>query len=148
MHFTEIGEIVVDEWLKTPVIRPDMNIFLDEFVVMPDHFHGIVIIGNNRFNNRLTNVGRNAMHGVGFGRNAMHGVSTKTNTKNKFGPQVKNLSSIIRGFKSAVTVRARKIDRDFGWQSRFYDCIIRDDRSFQRIKKYIIDNPKKWKVDD
>ncbi|MBK7626901.1 MAG: hypothetical protein IPJ16_06825 [Bacteroidales bacterium] len=56
MHFSEIGEIVLNEWLKTPVIRPDMNIYLDEFVLMPNHFHGIILIGNNEFNNRLMNV--------------------------------------------------------------------------------------------
>ena len=75
MKLSELGICLQNEWLKTPAIRPDMIITLDEFVVMPDHFHAIIIIGENRFNNsNPDNCGRNAMH---CGRNAMHGVSTK-----------------------------------------------------------------------
>ena len=51
MKLSGIGEIVKTEWLKTPEIRPGMNLNLDEYVVMPDHFHGIIIIGENEFNN-------------------------------------------------------------------------------------------------
>jgi putative transposase len=50
LQITEIGKIVELEWLKTPEIRPDMNLKLAEFVVMPNHFHGIIIIGMNKFN--------------------------------------------------------------------------------------------------
>lgn len=163
---SEIGTIVEQEWIKTPNIRPDMNLELGEFAVMPNHFHGIIFIGNNAFNRRDT------MHGVSktndnskiisntihddtidtFDRDAMHGVSTDTGEinneyKNEFGPQSKNVSSIIRGFKSAVTVQAKKINPDFGWQPRFYDHIIRNQQSYDVISQYIIDNPKKW-VDD
>jgi len=49
MKLSELGICLQNEWLKTPVIRPDMNIILDKFVVMPDHFHAIIIIGENRF---------------------------------------------------------------------------------------------------
>jgi putative transposase len=50
MQLSEIGEIVQQEWLKTPKIRPDMNLHLGEFVVMPNHFHGVLIIGQNLYN--------------------------------------------------------------------------------------------------
>jgi len=84
-------------------------------------------------------------------RDAMHCVSTPTNgdtpIPNKFGPQSKNLASIVRGFKSGVTINARKINTGFGWQSRFYDHIIRNDESFQRIANYIVNNPAKWNDD-
>ena len=65
--------------------------------------------------------------------------------KNKFGPQSKNLASIIRGYKIGVTINSRKIDENWGWQSRYYDRIIRDDNEYNRIKNYIINNPKNWK---
>ena len=52
---------------------------------------------------------------------------------NKFGPQSKNLASIVRGFKSSVTKYAHLIHADFQWQSRYYDHIIRDAESFERI---------------
>ena len=131
MAYSNIGTIVEQEWVKTPEIRPDMNLELGEFVVMPNHFHGIIFIGNNEFNCK----------------NDMLGVSTDDIYKNEFGPQSKNLSSIIRGFKSAVTVQAKKINPDFGWQSRFHDHIIRNPKSYDVISQYIIDNPKKW-IDD
>jgi hypothetical protein len=50
MHLNDIGNIVEKEWTKTPLIRPDMNLTLGEFVVMPNHFRGIMIIGQNEFN--------------------------------------------------------------------------------------------------
>lgn len=142
MILNEIGEMVYTEWLRTPEIRPDMNLDLGEFVVMPNHFHGILIIGENEYNG-----GGDGGNG-GDGRDAMHCVSTPTPTEStKFGPQRKNVSSIIRGFKSSVTNNARKINPDFGWQSRFYDHIIRDEQSFQNISNYIINNPENWDKD-
>jgi putative transposase len=145
MVYSDIGAIVAQEWVKTPEIRPDMNLELGEFMVMPNHFHGVIFIGNNEFN------GRDAMHRVSTDDNidAMHRVSTDDNIyKNEFGPQSKNLSSIIRGFKSAVTVQAKKINPNFGWQARFHDHIIRNPKSYDTISQYIIDNPKKWGEDE
>lgn len=148
MELSEIGIIIETEWLKTLEIRPDMNLQMGEFVVMPNHFHAIIIIGENEYNlQRGAQYG--AQRGAEYCTDAMHRVSTPNAdaTKNKFGPQSKNLASIIRGFKSAVTISARKIHADFAWQSRFHDHIIRNDESFQRISNYIINNPSKW-IDD
>ncbi|WP_258098375.1 transposase [Marinoscillum pacificum] len=70
---------------------------------------------------------------------------------NQFGPQSKNLASIIRGIKSSVTTQVRKMESDafsgFAWQSRFHDHIIRDEASYQRISNYIIQNPMNWEKD-
>jgi putative transposase len=147
MILSPIGSIVEQEWVKTPEIRPDMNLELGEFVVMPNHFHGILFIGNNEFNN--DHIRRDSMHHV----STIHHIPTDDINindiyKNKFGPQSKNLSSIIRGFKSAVTIHARNINPEFGWQARFYDHIIRDPKSYEVISQYIIDNPKKWIEDE
>ncbi len=51
MQLSEIGKIAQTEWHKTLEIRPDMNLQLDAFVVMPNHIHGIIIIGDNKYNN-------------------------------------------------------------------------------------------------
>lgn len=80
------------------------------------------------------------------GRDAKHGVSTNQ-SQNQFGPQYKNLASIIGGFKSAVTTFARKNHLPFNWQSRFHDHIIRNEQPYQRIKNYIISNPRHWNSD-
>lgn len=143
MDLNEIGRIVEMEWLKTFQMRPDMNLTMGEFVVMPNHFHAIIVIGENQYNNRVDS-GRSAMHC------APTGTTTSSNTdnpKNQFGPQSKNLASIIRGFKIGVTKNARLINPDFAWQSRFYDHIIRNDESYHRIANYIKNNPKNWKED-
>jgi putative transposase len=73
----------------------------------------------------------------------MHGVSTG----NKFGSQSHNLASVIRGFKSAVTIQARKIQPGFAWQPRFHDHIIRNEKSFINIQNYIAANPLNWAKD-
>jgi putative transposase len=160
MILSDIGKIVEEQWTATPEIRPDMNLELDAFCVMPNHFHGIIIIGDNQFNR-----GTNAMHRTNAMRcrDAMHRVSTPKTDRvsapktdrvltaplagNKFGAQSKNLASIMRGFKSAVTVAAKSVDKNFKWQTRFHDHIIRNDAEFQRIREYIIENPRNWEKD-
>ncbi|PWD98240.1 hypothetical protein DDZ16_16530 [Marinilabilia rubra] len=51
---------------------------------------------------------------------------------------------ILNQFKRICTINARKINSDFGWQSRFHDHVIRDDASFYRIRNYILTNPENW----
>ncbi len=136
MQLSVIGEIVYSEWLKTFEIRKDMNLTMGEFVVMPNHFHCIIMIGENKYNE------------CDERRDAMHGVSTDVDQScNKFGPQRKNLASVMRGFKSSVTRDAHKTDVNFEWQARFYDYIIRNDDSFEYIQNYIINNPANWNSD-
>jgi len=141
MVLNDIGRIVKTEWYKTFEMRPDMNLEMGEFVVMPNHFHAIIGIGDNKYNSNC-NMNR---------RDAMHCVSTEQNTinrtKNQFGPQSKNLASIIRGFKIGVTKNARLINPDFQWQTRFYEHIIRDEKGLIKIMDYIKNNPKNWKND-
>ncbi len=138
MRLSEIGKIVENEWVKTFEMRPDMCLQMDEYVIMPNHFHAIILIGENQYNAKR--------------KDAMHCVSTTktinpTESKNKFGPQTKNLASIMRGFKSGVSINACRICANFAWQPRFYDHIIRDDDAFRRIRNYINENPLKWSDD-
>ena len=130
MQQSEIGQVANEEWFKTPGLRPDMNLELGEFVVMPNHIHGIIIIRENQYNSDTNNPDR-----------------VSTTPKNQFGPQRKNLASIIRGYKSAVTIYARKNQIDFAWQPRFYEHIIRSPDDYDRISKYIAHNPQKWQDD-
>lgn len=68
--------------------------------------------------------------------------------KKRFQNQGKNtLSSIIGSYKSAVTKHTHRLGFDFDWQSRFNDHIIRDYKSYQRIRNYIVNNPKNWDND-
>lgn len=143
MALTEIGAIAESEWKKTPEMRKDMNLTLGEFVIMPDHMHGIIIIGNNEFNTpeKTSNPGRDAMHRVSTG------VGNENDSQKRFGPQRKNLASIMRGYKSAVTIRSRKINPEFCWQSNYHDWVIRNYRDYEYIADYIFDNVRRWELD-
>jgi len=160
MNLSDIGGIVESEWLKTPSMRPDMNLELVEFVVMPNHFHAIIYIGANEYNNSTDENCRDAMHCVPtispsdsisssnpISLSEIIPIQTKK-SKNQFGPQSKNLASIVRGFKSAVTTWCRKNNYpNFKWQPLYYDHVIRNQQAFEKIQRYIIDNPKNWKDD-
>lgn len=54
---------------------------------------------------------------------------------------------MVGSYKSAVSRHAHRLGYDFQWQSRFYDHIIRNDESFQKISNYIINNPINWQED-
>ena len=161
---TEIGEIAESEWYKSLEMRPDMNLDIGEFIVMPNHIHGIMIIGKNEFNSgemklnenskSLGNLELNAnAESNSLRTDAMHRVSTQSTpqstpqSKNAFAPQSKNLASIMRGYKSAVTTYARKNNIKFEWHIRYHDHIIRNEEEFLRISNYIKNNPSKW-LDD
>ncbi len=137
LELSPIGKIVAEEWQCTDKIRE--NVELDQWVVMPNHFHAIVIINNpnktpanKHFNTPPVNTHCNAY---------------PHKYQNKFGPQSNNLSAIVRGFKGATTKRVRKINPSFSWQSLFHDHIIRDEREINEIREYIWQNPENWETD-
>ncbi len=127
LKLSEIGMIADKIWSEIPKQFPFIN--LDTYVIMPDHVHGILIIDNNQ------------------NRDAINRVSTggKTGIKNPMLHD--NLSRVIRWYKGRVTFEIRKINKDFHWQSRFHDHVIRDDRSLNNIRRYITENPDKWVED-
>jgi len=165
----QIGHQVNIEWLKTLELRPDMNLMLGDFQVMPNHFHGIIIIGENKYNSRNKKFDTDAMHRVSTDdlphrdltnkpANPKSNIIEITNPKfpdsrtgktiqNKFGPQKKNLGSIMRGFKSAVTTYARINNLSFKWQPKFHDHVIRNQGEYDRISNYIKKNPENWTGD-
>ena len=145
MVLNDVGKIVADEWKRTFNMRPDMNLWMDEFVVMPNHFHGIIGIGENKYNN--VEVPDLVETQCPCAVETQCIASLQQQPKNKFGPQSKNLSSIIRGFKSAVTIRAKKINPQFAWQTRFHDHIIRTEKSLENIRNYVQQNPATWHRD-
>jgi putative transposase len=122
----EIGRIARQYWSEIPSHFPFAE--LDEFVIMPNHIHGIIIINKK-------DDGRNDEQ-------------TTVKRRNKFGPQSNNIASVIRGFKAAVKKYAIMNNIAFEWQSRFYDNIVQSDESFNRIRQYIQSNPSDWAADE
>jgi putative transposase len=139
-ELSDIGNIAQEQWHKNAQLRD--NVRLDEFIVMPNHIHGIIIIDNQfivetrRGNAEQTNV------------ETRRGASLRWD-ENKFGPlPPKSLQSIINHFKGAVTNWCHKNGyQNFAWQPRFYDHIIRDEKSLDETRQYIYDNPEKWGLD-
>ena len=157
MVLNEFGQIVEQEWLRTPKIR--LNVGLEEFVVMPNHFHGILVIeysmkNDNHDDGRGVKSGgrgvKSGDRGVKSGdRGVMHYAPTATGTTQLKSPS-QTLGAIVRGFKSAVTKQINEIRKTPGqpvWQRNFYDRIIRNDRELFNIRQYIINNPMKWEMD-
>jgi putative transposase len=134
MRLSPVGEIVAEEWQKTAALRD--NVTLDEWVVMPNHIHGIICINDIGTVETHCNASLQSIASL-----------TKAQYSNAFGPQKNNLSSIIRGFKGASTKRIHLDDHDFAWQSRFHDEIIRDENMLDRVREYIRNNPMKWELD-
>jgi putative transposase len=138
-----IGQIVADEWQKTPQIRPYVS--LDEWVVMPNHLHGIIIITVETPRRGVSTRGV-PTPGVSTGGVPTPGVSTAMGSKSRL--QAGSLGAIIGQIKSTCTKRIQAAGfTDFAWQTRFYDHIVRDKPSLQRIREYIAGNPARWEED-
>jgi REP element-mobilizing transposase RayT len=127
MRLSEAGQVVAEEWLNTAVIRPYVT--LDEFTVMPTHFHGILWVDET----------------------PKEGTARRALTMERFGkPVTGSLPTIIGAFKAAVTRRIKPLKNINGgevWQRGYYEHVIRDDESLNRIREYIMHNPLNWEFD-
>ena len=124
------------------------NVELGEFVVMPNHIHGVLILNgmNDAHNDDVVVETRHALYLPQPQRQP--GTDTKTIGQQRFQNQGKNtISSIVGAYKSAVTKHANRLGYEFAWQTRFHDHIIRDAQSFENISNYILNNPLLWDKD-
>jgi REP element-mobilizing transposase RayT len=150
MQLSELGEMAQRYWMEIPDHFP--FVILDDFVIMPNHIHGIIIINKNDDGQR----GIDGWDDEHQRRDAINRVSTETEPKIKTGGfagnknpmKNDNLSRIIRWYKGRVSFECRQIHADFAWQSRFHDHIIRDEKSLHNIRNYIFENPLKWDNDE
>lgn len=131
MNLSETGKIVDKIWNELPKMFD--NVRLDVYLIMPDHFHGIVVIKPevNLKNLPIRKAGKIPTFKSGSINNPME---LKTIT----------LGRIIRWFKGRVKFEVNKINSDFKWQSRYHDRIIRDEKEFYFISRYILNNPQYW----
>ena len=124
MFANDAGILVENIWNKLPQRFP--NIELDVFIVMPNHFHGIIAIMDN-------DVG--AIHEL-----PLHSRTTRRRML---------LPKIIGYFKMNTAKQINSIHGTYGkiWQRNYYDHIIRNENDLNRIREYIINNPNKWNTD-
>jgi REP element-mobilizing transposase RayT len=107
------GKIAFECWNDIPAHFSSVEI--DEFIIMPDHIHGIIWINNRRDS------------------------ACRVSTREKFGaPVIGSIPTIVRSFKSAVTKRIHRIEPQIKvWQSNYYDHIVRNDQDLEKIRTYI-----------
>jgi putative transposase len=134
MNLNSLGEIARREWFKTAELRPYVELYEDEFVVMPNHAHGI--IWNN--GNPIVRAERRSAPTDGIAENEKPHVDAGS------------LGAIVRAYKSAVTYAinaARQTRGTTVWHRNYHEHIIRDDADLKRIRDYIANNPLKWTED-
>ncbi|HZY36112.1 MAG TPA: transposase [Mucilaginibacter sp.] len=112
---TALGKLAYANWLDIP--NHFSFVELDDFVIMPNHTHGILFINNPH---------------------------KEIWQPNKFGVQSQNLGAVIRDYKASVKTYATKNAVEFGWQPRYYDHVIRSEKEYINIKGYIKNNPQEW----
>jgi len=144
MEYSRYGDIVLKFWQAIP--EHYENVFLDQWVIMPNHIHGIIVIeypvGTEHCSAPTIKNGTNKIIPVGTAHCA---VPTITDNAGKYGL----LSKIVKSFKeiSLKTIRENFNDFEFVWQRSFYDHIISNEKSLNKIRKYIYYNPAKWESD-
>ncbi len=116
--YTEIGKIANQFWSEIRKHFPYVKI--NEFVIMPDHIHGILMINKPGY--------------LGWKPNA-------------FGPQSKNLGSIVRAYKSSVKRYANQNKIEFEWHSLYHEKVIHSERALNNIRNYIKNNPEVYTVE-
>ena len=130
VRLSAIGEIAAQCWAENP--QHHTGIELDEWIIMPNHAHGIIILVD-----RVATVETLQCNVSTVAKNQMAAISPKTGS----------LSVAVRSFKSAVTKLAHKTGHEFGWQERYWDRIIRNEAELNRIRNYIRANPSNWEKD-
>jgi putative transposase len=153
-----IGKIAGDFWLQIP--KHFKHFELDEFVIMPNHVHGIIVIKDRVVNgDHGVNVNR-ADHDFCIDNDNSRGVrlnaptiqNNNINPQNYFSrisPKSGTLGVIIRSYKSSVTRWCHKNNHNhFQWQRNYYEHIIRNEQELYQIRKYIRNNSAKWELDN
>jgi REP element-mobilizing transposase RayT len=156
MILNNIGKIVRDEWMKTAELR--QNVQLHEFVVMPNHFHGILEImwgmdiDDGGARTGIVHDG-GTRRGVVRDGDSRRGVACNARIVQKsaymasISPKSNELGTIIRAFKSAVTRNIHNLGCEFAWQRNMWEHVIRNTADYTRIADYIINNPFRWQND-
>ena len=129
MHLNKVAQIVQEEWLGTAFIRREID--LDEFILMPNHVHGIVVIKDDA----VGATGRSPLRAHSMPRS---------------GPAPRSLGSFVAGFKAGSTKRINQHRETPGvpvWQRNYYEHVVRDEEDLRRIQKYIANNPLAWETD-
>ena len=134
MLLNDFGVIVRNSWGW--LAEQYAHVALDEWAVMPNHFHGIILITNGDGGLRTVNSQMD---------NSQTGVSRTAPTG-----KAKSLGSLIGAFKTVCTKQINIIRNNPGcpvWQRNYYERVIRDETELAAAREYIVNNPLKWELD-
>jgi putative transposase len=138
VELSSLGEIAIQMWREIPYHHSGVE--LDEFVIMPNHIHGVIILSSEE-------QGASQDKSV----ETLHATSVQSSMNEEMAeisPRKGSLSVVIRSYKSAVSRWSRRNGiEDFAWQSRYFDHVIRNEESLRKIRRYIRENPMKWALD-
>ena len=154
MILNELGEIIKDEWEKTPLIRT--NISLGAYIIMPDHFHAILQIDQqitkkedyipNQFKSPSNTIGAIIKGFKGATTLRIKKFNSKSTGESQFAPTTQ--SAPTKQFTPTTPTQLAPTNKNQTptkiWQRNYFEKIVRDQRAYDNITQYIIDNPKKW----
>ncbi|MEA5621191.1 transposase [Cronbergia sp. UHCC 0137] len=156
MKLNTNGEIARYSWLSIP--RHFQNAELDEFVIMPNHLHGIIMIVKSEatqdFSQSVSEVEGEALANQDFQRkqNLSSQCFAPTGEKIKInGTTPQSLGSIIQNYKSVSTRQINRINKAKGnviWQRNYYERVIRNEEALNNTRQYIVNNPINWEEDE
>lgn len=150
MILSEIGKIAFNNWSE--IDKHFNNVVLDEFVIMPNHVHGVIFLDSHYVNSgdvecggvkfyALTTITKNDLTGKKL-------TNKKDDYFSNLAPKKNTISSIIRAYKASVTSNCKKNHyHNFQWQRNYYEHIIRNEKALNNIRKYIKENTMKWFLD-
>jgi putative transposase len=141
MVWNDVGNMINIWWQK--MFRTYQNRIIDEYIIMPNHIHGIInIVGGNPC--------------VAPMQNEKLGNNQKISNNGRTHGSAPTISDMIKWFKTMTTNQYIQNVKNNNWipfnkrfwQRNFYDHIIRNDKSLNNIREYIINNPAKWDNDE
>ena len=138
MALSEIGNIANKFWIELPDHFSFVSI--DEFVVMPNHIHGILILQPNLTFPPFVGT----LHATSLHKLDQQNLKVKNEYMSAISPKSESLANVIRSYKSAVSKQVHLVDSGFSWQPRYHDHIIRSYNELKNTRNYIINNPHDW----
>lgn len=135
MRVNNAGELIRNVWNELP--SRFQNVVLDEFVVMPNHVHGIVWMGVQK----IADVGALL---------AAPGHDVPATPNQGAASSAPTLGGVMRAFKSLSAIAVNRLLERTGvsvWQRNYYEHVIRDERELNLVREYIVNNPLQWSLD-
>jgi putative transposase len=157
MVLNDAGKMVQTIWDEIPSFYPEIT--TDEFVIMPNHIHGIIMIVGKDVNNIVGATPRGCPPptdgNVGAGRNARQNSQNQSSGQPRGVAPTMSLADAVHRFKTMTTKRYADGVKQNGWlpfpgklwQRNYWEHVVRDESDLHEIREYIVNNPAKWEFD-